>query len=229
MPMRSPNWLPASGSTRSGRPHDRGGVACARWTPSSSARRPAASRRCRCCCRRFHAATAGAVFVVLHLPRERPQPAGGHLRTEVRARGARGGRQGAGGAGHDLFRAVRLSPARRSRSGSWRCRWIAPVNFSRPSIDVLFESAAEVYGPRLLGIILTGANDDGAAGLEAVSRAGGTTCVQDPSTAYASLMTESALRRVRAASRARACRTRRGSSAPSRSRQARRRTAPTSR
>ena len=74
----------------------------------------------------------------------------------------------------------------------------APVNFSRPSIDVLFESAAEVYGPRLLGVILTGASDDGAAGLEAVSRAGGMTCVQDPSTAYASLMVTSALRRVRA-------------------------------
>jgi two-component system chemotaxis response regulator CheB len=74
----------------------------------------------------------------------------------------------------------------------------APVNFSRPSIDVLFESAAEVYGPRLLGIILTGANEDGAAGLEAVFRAGGTTCVQDPSTAYAPQMSESALRRIRA-------------------------------
>jgi two-component system chemotaxis response regulator CheB len=73
-----------------------------------------------------------------------------------------------------------------------------PVNFSRPSIDVLFESAADVYGTRLLGIILTGASRDGAAGLEAVSRAGGMTCVQDPSTAYASLMVESALRRVRA-------------------------------
>ena len=40
-----------------------------------------------------------------------------------------------------------------------------PVHYSRPSIDVLFESAADVYGERLLGIILTGANEDGAAGL----------------------------------------------------------------
>jgi len=71
-----------------------------------------------------------------------------------------------------------------------------PVNFSRPSIDVLFESAAEVYGSRLLGVILTGASEDGTAGLAAVSRAGGTTCVQDPATAYASLMVDSALRRV---------------------------------
>ena len=44
------------------------------------------------------------------------------------------------------------------------------VHFSRPSVDVLFESAAEVYGERLLGIILTGASEDGAAGLEAVHR-----------------------------------------------------------
>jgi two-component system chemotaxis response regulator CheB len=70
-----------------------------------------------------------------------------------------------------------------------------PVHFSRPSIDVLFESAAEVYGERLLGIILTGASEDGAAGLEAVHRAGGVTVVQQPGSAQASLMVESALRR----------------------------------
>jgi two-component system, chemotaxis family, protein-glutamate methylesterase/glutaminase len=70
-----------------------------------------------------------------------------------------------------------------------------PVNFSRPSIDVLFESAADVFGERLLGIILTGANDDGARGLETVRRAGGWTIVQQPETAQASLMTEAALKR----------------------------------
>jgi two-component system chemotaxis response regulator CheB len=70
-----------------------------------------------------------------------------------------------------------------------------PVNYSRPSIDVLFESAADIYGDRLLGIILTGANQDGASGLEAVRRAGGMTIVQEPSTAQASLMAESALKR----------------------------------
>ena len=69
------------------------------------------------------------------------------------------------------------------------------VHFSRPSIDVLFESAAEVYGDRLLGIILTGANEDGASGLEAVHRAGGLTIVQEPATAHSSLMVESALKR----------------------------------
>jgi two-component system, chemotaxis family, protein-glutamate methylesterase/glutaminase len=70
-----------------------------------------------------------------------------------------------------------------------------PVNFSRPSIDVLFESAADLYGERLLGIILTGASHDGAAGLEAVRRAGGATIVQQPESAQVPLMTESALKR----------------------------------
>jgi two-component system chemotaxis response regulator CheB len=68
------------------------------------------------------------------------------------------------------------------------------VHFSRPSIDVLFESAAEVYGARLLGIILTGASEDGAAGLDAVRRAGGCTVVQQPETAQVALMTEAALK-----------------------------------
>ena len=54
------------------------------------------------------------------------------------------------------------------------------VHFSRPSIDVLFETAAEAYGDRVLGIILSGANSDGAEGLRAVADAGGTTIVQAP-------------------------------------------------
>lgn len=68
------------------------------------------------------------------------------------------------------------------------------VHFSRPSIDVLFESAAELYRDRLLGIILTGANTDGASGLAAVHRAGGLTIVQQPETAHSAVMVESALR-----------------------------------
>jgi two-component system chemotaxis response regulator CheB len=69
------------------------------------------------------------------------------------------------------------------------------INFSRPSIDVLFESAAEVYGARLLGIILTGANEDGTAGLAAVSSAGGITIVQQPHSAQVKSMVISALNR----------------------------------
>ncbi len=70
-----------------------------------------------------------------------------------------------------------------------------PVHFSRPSVDVLFESAADVYGHKLLGIILTGANEDGATGLHAIHRAGGVTVVQQPDSAKVPLMVVSALRR----------------------------------
>jgi two-component system chemotaxis response regulator CheB len=68
-----------------------------------------------------------------------------------------------------------------------------PVFFSRPSIDVLFESAADAYGPGLVGVVLTGANEDGARGLRAVAEAGGVAYVQDPATAYARAMPEAAL------------------------------------
>lgn len=68
-----------------------------------------------------------------------------------------------------------------------------PVLFSRPSVDVLFETAADVYGEGLIGVILTGANPDGAAGLKAVMAAGGRGLVQRPDLSYASAMPEAAL------------------------------------
>ncbi len=70
------------------------------------------------------------------------------------------------------------------------------VHYSRPSVDVLFESAAEYYGPRLLGMVLSGANADGAHGLAAIHAAGGLTVVQRPSTAQAPQMAEAALRQI---------------------------------
>jgi two-component system chemotaxis response regulator CheB len=68
-----------------------------------------------------------------------------------------------------------------------------PVNYSRPSIDVLFESAADAYGAGLIGIILTGANDDGARGLRAIVQAGGTALVQCPEQSYAPAMPSAAI------------------------------------
>ncbi|HET6410220.1 MAG TPA: chemotaxis protein CheB [Chthoniobacteraceae bacterium] len=68
-----------------------------------------------------------------------------------------------------------------------------PVLFSRPSIDVLFESAAEAYGDSLAGIVLTGGNADGAQGLMTVESAGGLTFVQTPGTAAFSEMPQAAL------------------------------------
>ena len=73
----------------------------------------------------------------------------------------------------------------------------APVLFSRPSIDVLLQSCADAYGARLLGIILTGANEDGAQGLASIRAAGGLTAVQDPREAQHSTMPEAAVRAAR--------------------------------
>jgi two-component system chemotaxis response regulator CheB len=68
-----------------------------------------------------------------------------------------------------------------------------PVLFSRPSIDVLFESAADAYGSALIAIILTGANQDGAKGMKAVVEAGGDALVQNPDGAFSSAMPEAAI------------------------------------
>ena len=68
-----------------------------------------------------------------------------------------------------------------------------PVQHARPSIDVLFESAADVYGPELVGVILTGTGQDGAAGLTRVKRRGGIAVVQEPATAKRAAMPEAAL------------------------------------
>ncbi len=70
------------------------------------------------------------------------------------------------------------------------------VNFARPSIDVLFESAADVYGANVVGILLTGANQDGVAGLARIKQSGGLVVVQDPHTAVAHTMPQAALDHV---------------------------------
>jgi two-component system chemotaxis response regulator CheB len=67
-------------------------------------------------------------------------------------------------------------------------------NYSRPSIDTLFESAADVYGARLTGVILSGSNSDGARGLAKVQARGGYTIVQDPGSAEAGEMPLAALK-----------------------------------
>lgn len=72
----------------------------------------------------------------------------------------------------------------------------APELFSRPSIDVLFESCADVYGERLAGIVLTGANEDGARGLATIKRRGGLTAVQDPQEAAHAAMPLAAIERA---------------------------------
>lgn len=139
------------------------------------------------------AGAAASTFVVLHLPRERPsllvnifapkcaQPVREAQDKEPIERGV------IYFAPPDYHLLVDAGPQLALSADE-------PVNYSRPAIDVLFESAADYYGERLLGIILTGGNHDGAAGLQAVRRAGGMSIVQLPGEAQAPFMPELALR-----------------------------------
>ena len=72
----------------------------------------------------------------------------------------------------------------------------APVRYSRPSIDVTFVSAADAYADRSVGVILTGANADGAQGLQRIAERGGLAIVQTPATAESPAMPDAALRSV---------------------------------
>jgi len=139
------------------------------------------------------AACAAAFFIVVHLPRDRPS-----MLPDVFAKKC----------------ALAVREAEDKEPVAPGTVYFAPTNYhllldrgpqlalsaddlvhhSRPSIDVLFESAAEVYRRRLLSIILTGANEDGAQGLVAVHDAGGVTAVQEPETAFAPQMVLSALK-----------------------------------
>jgi two-component system chemotaxis response regulator CheB len=140
----------------------------------------------------FPRGSRSAIFVVLHIPRDRPS-----LLTEVFSPKC----------ALEVREAEDKEPVRPGTV------YFAPSNYhllvdegpqlalsaddlvhhSRPSIDVLFESAADIYGERLLGVILTGANEDGAQGLAAVHDAGGITVVQEPGTAQAPAMVLSAI------------------------------------
>jgi len=71
-----------------------------------------------------------------------------------------------------------------------------PVSYARPSIDVLFESAADVYTEQVIGVILTGANQDGMQGLKKIKAQGGLTIVQEPATSECDVMPEAAISAV---------------------------------
>ncbi|MBQ3636595.1 MAG: chemotaxis protein CheB [Bacteroidales bacterium] len=72
-----------------------------------------------------------------------------------------------------------------------------PSNYCRPALDNTFTSVAQVYGEKCVGIILTGANKDGAEGLKSIADHGGVTIVQDPSTADVATMPQAALRLIK--------------------------------
>jgi two-component system chemotaxis response regulator CheB len=67
------------------------------------------------------------------------------------------------------------------------------IHFSRPSIDLLFESAANGYGPQAIGVVLSGSNSDGATGIRAIQEAGGATLAQTPASAKFSIMPQAAI------------------------------------
>ncbi|OWY28783.1 chemotaxis protein CheB [Herbaspirillum robiniae] len=136
-----------------------------------------------------------ATMVVLHIPRERPS-----LLPEIFAakcaqpvREAQDKEPALAGAIYFAAPDYHLLVDRAPEGTLLAMSNDEAVNFSRPAIDVLFESAADVYGERLLGVLLTGGNQDGAAGLQAIRGAGGITVVQDPQEAQAPYMPEQAL------------------------------------
>jgi two-component system, chemotaxis family, protein-glutamate methylesterase/glutaminase len=133
-----------------------------------------------------------AVFIVLHLPRDRPS-----LLTEIFARRCRLAVREAQDKQPVTPGTVYFAPTNYhllvDAGPQMALSADDPVHHSRPSIDVLFESAAHVYGSRLLGIILTGANEDGAGGMAAVHDSGGVTVVQEPASAHSPQMVVAAL------------------------------------
>jgi two-component system chemotaxis response regulator CheB len=136
---------------------------------------------------------AAAVLIVLHLPRDRPS-----LLADVFARKCLLDVREAQDKEPVVPGTVYFAPSNYHLLVDQGPRLALSVDelvhHSRPSIDVLFESAAEVYRHRLLGIILTGANEDGAQGLAAIHDSGGVTVVQEPETAQSPQMVMSALK-----------------------------------
>ena len=134
------------------------------------------------------------VFVVLHQPRHRPSLIVDIFgpRCNVPVREAEDKEPVSGGTIYFAPPDYHLLIDRRGAGMQLALSADPPILFSRPSVDALFESAAEAYGSRLLGVVLTGASRDGASGLAAVGRAGGRTLVQDPSTAAMPLMPRAA-------------------------------------
>jgi two-component system chemotaxis response regulator CheB len=141
----------------------------------------------------FQAGTSAPVFVVLHLPRDKPS-----VLAEIFSRKCVLPVREAEDKDPIMPGTVYVAPNNYhmliDQGPQVSLSADDPVHHSRPSIDVLFESAAEYYRGRLLGIILSGANEDGARGLALIKDAGGITVVQSPDTALTPLMGAAALK-----------------------------------
>ena len=134
------------------------------------------------------------VVCILHVPPDRDSRLAElfELRAALPAREARDKEPLAPGVIYFAGSGYHLS-VERDRSFSLSCE--PPVQFARPAIDILMESSADAYGPAMAGILLTGANHDGAEGMCRIRERGGLTVVQDPIEAQASAMPEEAIRR----------------------------------
>jgi two-component system, chemotaxis family, protein-glutamate methylesterase/glutaminase len=135
-----------------------------------------------------------AVFIVLHISRDTPSLLG-EILGQVGTLPVRNAADG------DPVQPGTIYVAERDhhlvlKDGRVRVLFGPKQDHHRPSIDVLFRSAAWQYGPRVIGVVLTGFLSDGTAGLHAIKQAGGVAVVQDPNTAMYRGMPESALRAV---------------------------------
>lgn len=135
---------------------------------------------------------APAVVVVAHMSADGDGLLAGLLARDCRLPVAEAGEKAAVGAG-----CVQVAPPGYhllvEADATFSLSLDEKVQNVRPSIDVLFQSAADCWGPALVGILLTGANCDGAAGMASIRRRGGLCLVQDPETAFADAMPRSAI------------------------------------
>ena len=132
-----------------------------------------------------------AVLAVIHVPPHSPGRLVEILQRRTTLRVAWAQDAGAIEAGH-----VYIAPPDHHlivEEGRMRLTRAAPEHHNRPAIDPLFRSAAQVYGPRAIAVVLSGRLDDGTTGLHAVSELGGTTVVQDPDDALHPDMPRNAL------------------------------------
>ena len=133
-----------------------------------------------------------AVLCILHMPPDRDSRLAELFaeRVRVRVREAADKEEIRSGTVYFAVPGYHLS-VERDRTFSLSCE--PPVHFARPAIDVLMESAADAYGSALAGVLLTGANQDGADGMARIRACGGLTIVQDPQEAQSATMPEQAI------------------------------------
>ena len=132
------------------------------------------------------------IFIVVHVPPDRSNALVGlfHDKCRLIVKEAEDKEEARGGT---IYFAPSDYHLLVEKDGTLSLAMDEPVNHSRPAIDVLLETAADAYGEGLVGMVLTGANHDGAAGLRAVAALGGMALVEDPKTAATPTMPAAAL------------------------------------